>query len=469
MLIAGINRISIRWKVVLLSIVPLMLVSMLSFVIVFKQASELAEDEVNILRTSVIESKKRELVQYIELALASIRPIYDKASVDDELAQKEVKAILHQMIYGEDGYFFVYTWDGTSLVLPYQPDVIGQNLWDVEDINGTKLLQDLIHVGRNGGGFVNYHWHKPSRETPVHKISYAVSLDKWQWMLGTGVYVDDIENEIAQIYFQFNERIKKAAVLLCVILLVAISLIASFGATINISERRVADDKLKLLNRRIIESQESERERVSRDLHDGINQILASVKYRLEMALCSSRLEEMQTVVQHAQVNIDNAINEVRRISRDLRPVTLNDLGLIAALDSLVEEVRHRSELEITFEHDIDAVQLSKETELALYRVAQEALLNIEKHAFASAVDMIIQQEADLLLMTVADDGIGLAGFTAQTRQTGSGLGLRNMRERIENLGGAVQIRAYAGEGTEIRLSLPLARLQERATKRKPA
>nr|WP_159063674.1 cache domain-containing protein [Thaumasiovibrio occultus] len=513
----------LRWKVVLLSIVPLILVGGIAFALVFTQAARLAQDEIQILRNNVIESQKQGLTELIELALATVEPIYNDDSLREEEAQEQVITLLSRMTYGEDGYFFVYTWDGDNLVLPYQPHMVGQNLWHVEDTNGTKLLQELIAAGRRGGDYVHYYWHKPSVETPVQKISYAVSLDRWQWMIGTGVYVDDIEVQIAQIEHEFDERIKQTAALLCVIVVVSISVIAFLGASINFSDRREADSKLAQLNQRIIESQEDERQRVARELHDGINQLLASVKFSLEQyqqsiaahyspnarmrsqasptaektptaerqvsnaleqvtaissqsagdeGLTSAHVSQPQpqpqaqgiikppdvTPLLKAQRTIDGVISEVRRISHALRPSVLDDLGLVAALDSLVTDIEARTGIALLFEHDIDDLVLVKNVDTTLYRVAQEALTNIEKHAKASAVDLVIQQEGDELLMTIADDGIGLAGFSASKR-LGRGLGLKNMRQRVEHLGGFFRLRSSAEDGTEVRVSIPLKNL----------
>ncbi len=99
-------------------------------------------------------------MKYLELARKTIAPIYDNASVDDDDAKQQVVAILNNLTFGDDGYFFAYTYDGTNLVLPYQQELLGQNLWDVEDYRGFKLLQALIEQAKEGGGFVTYYWHK---------------------------------------------------------------------------------------------------------------------------------------------------------------------------------------------------------------------------------------------------------------------------------------------------------------------
>lgn len=316
---------------------------------------------------------------------------------------------LSQLTYGSDGYFFAYTWDGDALVLPYQTERIGKNWWHVEDVQGKKLLQELIRVGREGGGFVDYLWHKPSKKEPLPKLSYAVSLDKWQWMVGTGVYLDDIEQQVAHMENGFDENIGKTSTALFVVMFIAISAIAALGASLNLNVRRLANQQLSILNQQIIDSQENERHRVSRELHDGVNQLLVAAKYRLDNVSKETDDGKKEQELDASKDAMELAIVELRRISRDLRPPQLDDLGLVAGIEAFINDLRERSQLELIFEHDIEGVDLLPEVETTLYRVMQEALHNVEKHADAQGVDVVMQREGKQLILTVSDDGKGIS------------------------------------------------------------
>ncbi|WP_428196107.1 cache domain-containing protein [Aliivibrio kagoshimensis] len=457
-MVETIDKKTLKIKIAVLSIAPMVVITGFIALLLFTQAKQLVEYESTILRENLTAAKKQELKQYIDLAERSFGPIYENAGPHDSEAKQKVIDLLNRMTYGSDGYFFAYTWSGDSLVLPYQPERVGKNWWDVEDVTGKKLLQELITVAQQGGGFVDYLWHKPSLEEPLPKLSYAVSLDKWGWMIGSGIYMDDIELQVSQLHAGFKSRVGQSAAASFIIIITAVSIISGLAASLNLNIRRLADKRLSELNEQIIVSQEAERTRVSRELHDGINQLLAAAKYRLDN-LSKEPLEPMESSELGAgQLAIDNAIVEVRRISRDLRPTLLDDLGLVAAIDNHIAEVQERTGIELLFEHDIDDLTLKASTETTLYRVIQESLRNIEKHSQAQAADIILQQEGRHLILTVTDDGKGFRRRIKDRKQIrdSNGMGLRNMSERIEQLGGDFYINSTLGEGTEIKVVMEI-------------
>ncbi|ANQ29336.1 cache domain-containing protein [Vibrio natriegens] len=445
-------------NIILLSIVPLIVVVVIVASILFSQAKQLVDDQVALTRLNVLSVKKQELKQYVEMAVKSIKPYYEDESLSPQVAKQLVAEKLSQLTYGEDGYFFVYSWQGDALVLPYQPERVGRNWWGVEDLTGKKLLQELIHAGRAGGGFVNYLWHKPSTKEPLPKLSYAISLDKWQWMVGTGVYIDDIEKQVAQMENGFDQNIGKTSSALFVLMFVAITVIAGLGASLNLNMRRLANEQLSVLNQQIIDSQENERHRVSRELHDGVNQLLVAAKYRLDNVTKEQDDEKKQLELDASKNAMEQAIVEVRRISKDLRPPQLDDLGLVAGIEAYLNELRERTQLEVIFEHDIEGEEFLPQVETTLYRVVQEALHNVEKHANAQGVDIIMQREGRMLILTVSDDGVGIPANHLKAyknkQSTLEHMGLQNMKERIQAIGGMFEVNSEPGQGTEIRVSL---------------
>lgn len=453
-----INYRKLSINIILLSIVPLVLVVTIVATLLFGQAKTLVEDEVKLTRNNIVVAKKQELKQYVELAVKSIEPYYLDSQLSELDAKEKVAQILSRLTYGSDGYFFAYTWQGEALVLPYQQDRIGKNWWLVEDVQGKKLLQELITVAKQGGGFVDYLWHKPSRQEPLPKLSYAVSLDKWQWMIGTGVYLDDVENQVAHMQNGFDKNIGKSAAVLFLVVFIAVSLIAALGASLNLNVRKLANEQLTLLNQQIIDSQENERKRVSRELHDGVNQLLVAAKYRLENVNREKNPAKKEGELEASKQAMDHAIIELRRISRDLRPPQLDDLGLVAGIETYVNELRDRTELELIFEHDIDDLSLLPDVETTLYRVVQESLHNVEKHAEAQGVDIVLQKEGKYLLLTISDDGKGFSrGKLLQKKSNNPMLehmGLENMKERIQAIGGDFKVTSDAAQGTEVRVSL---------------
>ncbi|WP_394145707.1 cache domain-containing protein [Vibrio atypicus] len=450
------RRLSIN--IILLSIVPLIVVVAIVASILFSQAKQLVEEQVALTRGNVLSVKKQELKQYVEMAVKSIEPYYLDESLTPELAKQIVIEKLSQLTYGSDGYFFAYTWEGDALVLPYQKERIGKNWWEVEDVQGKKLLQELIKVGREGGGFVDYLWHKPSKKEPLPKLSYAVSLDKWQWMVGTGVYLDDIETQVAHMQNGFDQNIGKTSTALFGVMFVAVTVIAALGASLNLNVRRLANQQLSILNQQIIDSQENERQRVSRELHDGVNQLLVAAKYRLDNVDKEKDDTKKALELDASKDAMEQAIVELRRISKDLRPPQLDDLGLVAGIEAYINQLRERTQLELVFEHDIEGEEFLPEVETTLYRVVQESLHNVEKHANAQGVDVIMQREGRTLILTISDDGIGMPAKSLKSNKRKQPIfehmGLQNMKERIQAIGGTFAVSSEQGEGTEVRVSL---------------
>jgi two-component system NarL family sensor kinase len=313
-------------------------------------------------------------------------------------------------------------------------------------------------VGREGGGFVDYLWHKPSKKEPLPKLSYAVSLDKWQWMVGTGVYLDDIETQVAHMQNGFDQNIGKTSTALFGVMFVAVTVIAALGASLNLNVRRLANQQLSILNQQIIDSQENERQRVSRELHDGVNQLLVAAKYRLDNVDKEKDDTKKALELDASKDAMEQAIVELRRISKDLRPPQLDDLGLVAGIEAYINQLRERTQLELVFEHDIEGEEFLPEVETTLYRVVQESLHNVEKHANAQGVDVIMQREGRTLILTISDDGIGMPAKSLKSNKRKQPIfehmGLQNMKERIQAIGGTFAVSSEQGEGTEVRVSL---------------
>lgn len=456
---------NLRQKILLLATVPLILAVSAIVLLVTYQAQSLSDEEIATFERNMLAAKKSELVNYLNLAQTSIRHIYENASPDDEIAQQQVKEILNALTYGPDGYFFVYDFQGTNLVHPKQSHRVGNNWWDLEDPTGNLVIQHLIARAREGGGFHRYMWEKPSTGEVADKIGYAIALDKWQWMVGTGLYIDDVVKQVQTIESEVTERIRETSIFILIITFGALILVFVTGVLINLHERRLADAKLKELTQRIVETQEEERGRVARELHDGISQILVSVKYALELALNKARgdKDDATESIEKGADGLDMAIKEVRRISRDLRPSALDDLGLSPALESLASEFSERTGIEVEIKTVAFRNLLPKDAKTTLFRVAQETLTNIERHAHADHVEIVLSSPKGSVTLTISDNGTGFDSQRSDAQKNlVSGIGLRNMQERLEHHNGELLVSSSA-DGTTVQAKLPRGLLRSTA------
>ncbi|MGH2993522.1 MAG: sensor histidine kinase [Solirubrobacterales bacterium] len=195
-----------------------------------------------------------------------------------------------------------------------------------------------------------------------------------------------------------------------------------------------------------LEAQEDERARVARDLHDEVNQSLTGLLLHLEAARRNAPPELVPELVE-TRALANRAMEELLSVARHLRPTALDDLGLTAALAAHVEELQRRTGIETGFEADGDTSGLGGETQLVIYRVAQEALSNVARHSGAARVRVRLRHEGPRVELTVSDDGCGFSFDEA-----GGGLGIAGMRERALLVGGEVEIESRAGDGTTVRL-----------------
>jgi two-component system NarL family sensor kinase len=455
---AGAVNLSLRLKIVLLAALPLVLAMLAIGVLIVEQSKDLSARQIATLERSLLEAKKAELRYYIALALNSIEHIYRHAGADDEDAKRRARVILNDLSYGPDGYFFVYDYKGNNLVHPRQSFRVGKNWWGLKDAKGNLVIQNLIVQAKRGGGYTRYMWERPSASALSEKIGYAVGLEKWRWMIGTGLYMDDISARADALKSEVTGQIRQVFVLIFVLSFTAVSAVFAMGVYLALRENRQAAVSQKMLTRRIVEAQEEERSRVARELHDGISQNLSSVKYTLELAgiLFSRNREGVLQALEKGTTGVTRAIREVRRISRDLRPGMLDDLGLLPSLHSLVEDFSERTGIAV----EIDAQSLSRDMprgyRTTLFRVAQESLTNIERHSGAAKVSLKLESTQNRIRMTIADDG---HGFDVENigKTASSGIGLKNMRERLAYLGGRLKLVSSA-KGTEIRAQLPISR-----------
>jgi signal transduction histidine kinase len=224
---------------------------------------------------------------------------------------------------------------------------------------------------------------------------------------------------------------------------------ASSAATAVATAQTVESERL----RQQVESAERERERWARELHDDTLQNLAAIRIQLATALQSGgerREARIESAAEEAIVHIENQINDLNRLINDLRPAALERLGLAGALRALAEESSARGRVEIETSIELPGARSGDEDRI-VYRLVQEALTNVLKHANASRVELGAEEVEDAVRIVVRDDGDGF-----DSGDPTAGRGLRGMRERIELLGGEIEVASRPGDGTEITASVPL-------------
>ncbi len=446
---------TLKSKIILLTLIPLLLATAIITYLGVTHAHSLTQQELALYEQRMIATRKQALKDNVAIAMSAIRPIIDDTTLTDEQAKQQVRDLLMGLRYGEDGYFFAYQQDGVNLVHPTQPDFVGQNLLEFQDREGDFLIKNLLQAANSGGGFHRYIWEKPPLLVQEDKLSYVVIIERWNWMMGTGLYLDDIYRDLDVAQDSMNRNITASLFTVLFVLGLTVVVVVLLGLLINLREHRLADARLKKLIQRFIRMQISERRKFSRELHDGINQMLVSGKFRVELVANKLRKgvawEAVIKDLQQAESVIDQTIREVRQISHDLRPTLLDDLGLEAALIGMLTQFSERTGIHVEHQFTPRLNALMEEVEITLYRMSQECLSNIEKHAEAKNVTFTIEIQRDLLCLECRDDGVGF-----DTGESPSGIGVLNMRERLALIEGEFFIHSEASVGTTVRATVPI-------------
>ncbi len=238
---------------------------------------------------------------------------------------------------------------------------------------------------------------------------------------------------------------------------------ATFGVVVtDMTDARQSEELLRNLTRRLMQAQEEERNRISRELHDVIAQTLTGINIRLETLKkeaadgATGLARNLTRNIARTQRLVEKSVVIVQQFARKLRPTMLDDLGLIPALHSFAKLFSQRTRIHVDLKVFAGVEQLDSDKRTVLYRVAQEALNNVSRHAQASRVEISIQKLADGIGMKIKDNGKSFSLERLSHAKGRKRLGLLGMRERVEMVGGNFCVESSPGKGTEIQVVILL-------------
>jgi PAS domain S-box-containing protein len=230
--------------------------------------------------------------------------------------------------------------------------------------------------------------------------------------------------------------------------------IGSTGSVMDITETKELLHKLNKRKRdlqqlagRLLSVQEEERRRLARELHDDLSQRLAVLAIKAGKVKSEGSTDEAADIIQNVQDELISISEDVHRISRQLHPSIIEDLGLEHALSSEIHNFSRLEEIPVKLEYDIGSLEPSLDISISLFRITQESMRNIQKHANAKSVTIQLVRENNLLILTIKDDG---RGFAPDRVKNMPGLGLKSMRERIRLINGSISYISLPGQGTTV-------------------
>lgn len=449
-----------KTKIIFLSVVPILIIGVVLTLLSAFYSRQLWERNTEEFGKKIYELRRQELKHYTQLATAAINHAYRHSSMDNEGAQQMALQVLRDLKYGDNGYFFVYDYDGKNLVHAPKPHLEGRHLIGLRDSDGQYVIQSLIRQAKNDlGGYSEYLWEKPSTGRETDKLSYSAGLSKWRWMIGTGLYVDDIEQTITSVKQSVADNTRRIVLMTAGLSLLVTAIVAFVAFRFTISQRRLASRKLQKLSRVCVEEREHERGRVAKLLN---TEIISSIKYIRDRLSALKNMPQCQdALIQEKLIQMHSAVGKTHRgiaqIANDLRPDILVQEGLCAAVDKLADCLSKKRDIKIS----VSTVDLLERpplnTELTCYHITQQAIYNIVLHSQATEASIRIRQSHSLLSITIQDNGIGFKPDEMMAVKEESGVGLAGMQLRTEMLNGLFTLFSAPGTGTIIKIAVPLS------------
>jgi len=287
--------------------------------------------------------------------------------------------------------------------------------------------------------------HRGAREANVHLNQMVQTLSQRTHELAASV--EELKQEVAQ-RTAIEESLR----------------ISQQTSSALLKKSRELQEELRQLSRQLLSAQEEERKKISRELHDVIAQTLTGINVRLAALKTDSTVssKELQSKITSTQQLVEKSVDIVHRFARELRPSVLDDLGLIPALQSFMAGYMKDTGIRVKLTAFAGIEQADGTTRTVLYRIAQEALTNVARHAQASQADLSIQNPDGGICMEITDNGCGFAVEGKGSAKKNNRLGLLGMRERVEMIGGTFCVESAPGKGTTIRVEIPS--VSEKAT-----
>jgi two-component system NarL family sensor kinase len=419
---------------------------------------QLGERNVDDFTGKVVELRRGELKNYTQLAISAVKHIYENASSNDDVAQEMAKSIFRDLRYGDDGYFFVYDYEGNNIVHPQKTHLEGRNLWYLRDSDGTYIIRSLVREAKNDlGGYTQYIWEKPSLGREVDKLGFSMGLNDWRWMVGTGLYMDDVGSVIRGVEETVDNNTQKIALITIGISLFFTFCVATVAIRFTMTQSRFASHKLQKLSRSCIHEREIDRSQLANTLNTDIAKKIVDCRREFkDLMLESESLDDVKSSSSHLISKLNNLLGDVGLIADGLHPKILIADGLYAAIDALSNRLSKSSGISINVTGVNALERLELDVETACYRIVQEAFENIILHSSASEVSVRMRQTRSVISLIIQDDGVGFDPDQLTNLHDGRGAGLSTMELHAELLGGGLTLFSAEGTGTMIKITIPL-------------
>lgn len=420
---------------------------------------QLGQRNITQITDKLTQIRKEELKHYTQIAMSAVEHARKHSHHGEFDAQEMAREIFGDLSYGDDGYFFVYDHNGNVIVHPQKRYLEGQNMWGLRDSNGVYVIRSLVREGMKPmGGYTQYVWEKPSSAREVDKLSFSIGLNDWDWMVATGLYIDDVEVLANSLEQEIDSNTKRITLITIAVALLFTMVIAFIAIRLTMLHCRFANHKLQKISNALMHEREVMQHQLSSYLYEKVikHVELVSKKY-LKLMRVKTLTNEEEVVSKHILSELKSLETHTRHVADELSPKLLRDEGLQVAVSALAERLASENSVEITTTSFNIQQRLPLDIETVCYRMTQQALENVIMHAQATAVSVRLRQSRSMLTMTVQDNGVGF-DLRQWDKQHHNGSGLLIMEMYAEWLGGTLTVFSSEGTGTIIKVAIPLSK-----------
>ncbi len=219
----GLSKLSIKARIMLLAVMPVFLISSLLGFVAIQNIQQQGDHEIESISDSMVSGKQVELAQYMDMALTAVAHLRSKA---DPETLKQAQAIWQQLRYGKTGYFFLYDKKGVMLMHPINASLVGRDMTGVQDKKGNWIVKEMLASARSGDGYTTFWWNRPDNQQIAEKMGYARYIPEWNVTLGTGFYIDDIEQQVVAVRARVRDDISSSLIQITIVSLLSIIVLA---------------------------------------------------------------------------------------------------------------------------------------------------------------------------------------------------------------------------------------------------
>lgn len=430
------NRLSIRQKILLLALVPVLALATISAWLFVSQARELRDMSRDDLRESLLAAKREQLANYMELALSAVAPLANGGSA---AGRERIKEALRSLRFdGGNGYFFAYDSQGVQVMSADNPAREGTGYWDSTSPEGRHLVREYVEAGAAGGGYVEYGWARPGEEEPSPKLAYVVPMPDSDWVLGTGFYIDDLETQLAELEREFAGAVRLSLIRSAACAAILLVLIATLATLLARSIHRPLDQAVRTmeniargegdLTRRLDPSTGHELGTLARAFNHFAEQVGQLVRQtRSSAATLGAASEELGAFMEQTgqgiasqHVESDQLATAMEQMSAAALQVASSAAGAAQAAQAAEDQVQGAQGLVRSAAEVIDGLEGQVESGVEIIR-----RLGSESEGIGSVLDVIhgVAEQTNLLALNAAieaaragDQGRGFAVVADEVR-----------------------------------------------------